>query len=407
MSSHCQECEGKLTQLVDFGLQPICNRYLSSGCASEYRHPLILSQCLQDGLLQLETPWPSEEVRPRLPWISYQEPEPHLDDVVEKIVQLPGVNQDTLIVGLSYKDYTVLARLERKGFHRTWRVGLEELGLTAPGSGMESIQSVLNTDMGELLRARKGTPGVIVVRHLLEHSNSVGAVLKALQAWGGENAYFVFEVPDSEETFRQLDVSTLWEEHVSYFTEFTLERAFAPHGLDLLEVARYPYTLEDCLVAFVANRRPSQVPPVQAEKIAAELALGINFREGLEELGARCRNELKAIQAKGDTICLLGAGHRAATFINLLGLGDLLSCIIDDDPRKAGLFMPGCQLPILPSSHLLEARPALCLLAAAPDSEAAILKRNDSYLSTGGVMASIYPRSTRAWLPVRPVSAKL
>jgi len=49
----------------------------------------------------------------------------------------------------------------------------------------------------------------------------------------------------------------------------------------------------------------------------------------------------------------------------------------------------------------------LCLLAAAPDSEAAILKRNDSYLSTGGVMASIYPRSTRAWLPVRPVSAKL
>lgn len=400
MFSSCQICDGALATLVDFGPQPVCNRYLSSPDGSEFRYPLILAQCPRDGLLQLAQTWPSEEVRPRLPWISYQEPEPHLDDVVDRIVRLPGVNRDTLIAGLSYKDYSVLDRLESRGFRNIWKVAMGELGLDMPGAGMESIQQVLTPDMGESLRASRGAPGVIVVRHLIEHSNAVGTVLRALQSWGGSSAHFVFEVPDSEETLRDLDVSTLWEEHVSYFTKFTLGRAFAPHGLDLLEVVRYPYTLEDCLVAFVTNRAPADMPAADSDSLDAELALGSDFRNGLEDLGRRCRRELEKIRERGESIALLGAGHRAATFLNLLSLGDLFSCVIDDDARKTGLYMPDSRLPILPSSQLLATHPALCLVAAAPDSEPAVLKRNEAYLAAGGRMASIYPRSSRAWAPL-------
>lgn len=400
MSETCQICSGNLTRLFDFGGQPICNRYLSSLDRTEYRHELVLSQCRADGLLQLARPWPSEELRPRLPWISYQEPEPHLDDVVDRIVRLPGVNHNTLIAGLSYKDYSVLDRLERRGFRNIWKVALSELGLDMPGAGMESIQQVLTPAIGKSLRASRGAPGVIVVRHLVEHSNSVGTVLQALQSWGDSAAHLVFEVPDSEDTFRKLDVSTLWEEHVSYFTEFTLRRAFAPHGLNLLEVVRYPYALEDCLVAFVMGRAPSSLPALDSDSLDAELALGTGFRDGLEDLARRCHRELKKIHGRGETVALLGAGHRAATFLNLLSLGNMISCVIDDDPRKAGLFMPGNRLPILSSAHLMEIRPSLCLLAASPDSEPAVLKRNEAYLAVGGRMASIYPRSTKAWAPL-------
>ena len=399
-NTDCQICGLEPVLLVDWGAQPVCNRFLLKASENEFRYPLSLAQCSWDGLLQLRQSWPSEELRPRLPWISYQEPEPHLDDVVDRIVRLPGVSRDTLIAGLSYKDYSVLDRLKRKGFRNIWKVSLSELGLDVPGAGMESIQQVLTPAMGKSLQAARGAPGVIVVRHLIEHANSFGTVLKALQSWGGPAAHFVFEVPDSEETFRQLDVSTLWEEHVSYFTEFTLGRAFAPHGLDLLEVVRYPYTLEDCLVALVTNRAPAGLPGADLDALAAELALGCAFRDGLGDLASRCHRELKKICEKGKTIALLGAGHRAVTFLNLLGLKDKLTCVIDDDPRKASLFMPGSRLPILPSSHLLETRPALCLLAAAPDNEPAVLKRNEAYLAEGGHMVSIYPRSSRAWEPL-------
>jgi hypothetical protein len=56
MPSRCQICGGELETLVDFGPQPVCNRYLSSPGASEYLHPLILSQCPRDGVRPILSP---------------------------------------------------------------------------------------------------------------------------------------------------------------------------------------------------------------------------------------------------------------------------------------------------------------------------------------------------------------
>lgn len=393
----CQICPAPPLELIEFGPQPVCNRYLAEPDASEYRHPLILSQCQTDGLLQVGRPWPSNEVRPRLDWISYKEPERHLDDLCDRIAALPGVGPDTLIAGLSYKDEPVLTRMEKKGFSRTWNVSLEELGIHHAGAGMETIQDVLSPELAGKLRSLKGVPGVIVVRHLLEHSNSVPKTMAFLKAWAAAGGYLILEVPDSEQTFKDLDFGTVWEEHVCYFTEFTLGRAFVPFDTDLMDVIRYPYTLEDCLVAIVACRPAAAPLPNDPVRLRQELALGTNFKAGWQPLAARCQQALQQVRDSGGTTVIFGAGHRAATFVNLLGLEKLISCVIDDDPRKAGLYLPGCQLPIFTSAHLHADRPALCLLAASPDSEQVIIGKNQAYADNGGRFASIYPRSPLAW----------
>lgn len=394
--SSCQLCPAPPLELIDFGPQPVCNRYLAAPDPSEYRHPLILSQCQSDGLLQLGRPWPSSEVRPRLDWISYKEPERHLDDLCDRIAALPGVTSETLIAGLSYKDEPVLTRMEKKGFSRTWNVSLEELGIHHVGAGMETIQDVLSEELAGKLRGLKGVPGVIVVRHLLEHSNSVPRTMAFLKAWVAAGGYLILEVPDSEQTFKDLDFGTVWEEHVCYFTEFTLGRAFVPFDTEVLEVIRYPYTLEDCLVAIVASRPATPLPPA-GDRLRQELELGSGFKAGWQPLAQRCQKALQQVRDAGGSTVIFGAGHRAATFVNLLGLDQLISCVIDDDPRKAGLHLPGCQLPIVTSAHLHAERPTLCLLAASPDSEKAIVGKNQAYAENGGRFASIYPRSPLAW----------
>jgi hypothetical protein len=387
--------------LIDFGPQPVCNRYLAAPDAGEYGHPLIFSQCQNDGLFQLGLPWPSSEVRPRLDWISYKEPERHLDDLCDRIAALPGVGPETLIAGLSYKDEPVLTRMEKKGYTRTWNVSLEELGIQHMGAGMETIQDFLSEELAAKLQGLKGEPGVIVVRHLLEHSNSVSQTMAFLKDWVAAGGYLVLEVPDSEQTLKDLDFGTVWEEHVCYFTEFTLGRAFAPFDTEVLDVIRYPYTLEDCLVAIVANRPASTPLPEGGEQLQKELALGASFEAGWQPLATVCQKALQEVRDAGGEAVIFGAGHRAATFVNLLGLDKLISCIIDDDPRKAGRFLPGCQLPIVTSAYLHSERPTLCLLAASPDSEKAIVGKNQAYAENGGRFVSIYPRSPLAWKPLK------
>jgi len=397
----CQLCSGPLQPLIDFGPQPVCNRYLAAPCADEFRHPLLLSQCPADGLLQLADPWPSHEVRPRFDWISYKEPERHLDDLCERIAALPGVEQDTLIAGLSYKDAPVLSRLETKGFKRTWQVGLDELGIREAGAGMETIQDVLTVELGAGLSATKGAPGVVVVRHLLEHSNSLSRTMGFLKAWVRKGGYLILEVPDSEQTFRDLDFGTIWEEHTCYFSQFTLERAFGPFATETIGLIRYPYSLEDCLIAIVANSPPRQSLPATGATLQMELERGAAFKAGWQPITARCHSALESIRNCSGSIVIYGAGHRATTFVNLLGLEKLITCAIDDDPRKAGLRLPGCQLPIVTSRYLRDERPTLCLLAASPDSETAIVLKNQAYVDMGGQFASIYPRSLRAWTTLK------
>jgi len=395
----CQLCSGPLQPLLDFGPQPVCNRYLAAPCAGEFRHPLLLSQCPADGLLQLAHPWPSHEVRPRFEWISYKEPERHLDDLCERIAALPGVELDTLIAGLSYKDAPVLSRLEAKGFKRTWHISLNELGIHQAGAGMETIQDVLTVELGARLSETKGAPGVIIVRHLLEHSNSLSRTMGFLKAWVRAGGYLILEVPDSEQTFRDLDFGTIWEEHTCYFTQSTLRRAFEPFATEAVGLVRYPYSLEDCLVAIVANHPPSK--SLSGATPQVELELGAAFKAGWQSTAALCQSTLESIRNCNGSIAIYGAGHRATTFVNLLGLEKLIACVIDDDPRKTGLHLPGCQLPIVTSSYLHAERPNLCLLAASPDSEAAIVLKNQAYVDMGGQFASIYPRSPRVWTPLK------
>ena len=123
----CQICSNPLKVLLDFGPQPVCNRYLEAKSKKEYRFPLILSQCPVDGLLQLGKPWPANQVRPKLEWISYIEPEAHLDDMTDRIIQMKGVTKESLIVGLSYKDEPVLSKFEVKGYKNTHNIHFSEL----------------------------------------------------------------------------------------------------------------------------------------------------------------------------------------------------------------------------------------------------------------------------------------
>lgn len=398
MKSGCFVCGGDRHLRGDFGRQPVCNRFLAASQVDGYRHRLRLMQCDRCGLLQLAEGWPAAEVRPRLEWISYNEPDRHLDALCASLAALPGLARDAFVAGLSYKDTPVLERLARRGFAHTRTLSLaDDLGIAERGAGMETIQARLDLALAERLAARHGRPDLLVVRHLLEHSNDVAATVAALRAWVKPGGYLAIEVPDSAQTFADLDYSTLWEEHVLYFTEPTLRAAIPQLGLRLVELQRHAYPLEDCLLAIAKNEPTRSKLPLQPASPDAEQMLGFDFHTRHADVAGRWQDYLRNQGARGcGKIALFGAGHRAATFVNLLGLGELIDCAIDDDPRKKDLTLPGSSLPILGSASLVDRGIGLCLMALSPEAEEKVLGRHAEFVRRGGRLESIYPRSAHA-----------
>ena len=62
--------------LLDLAEQPVTNRFLTAPTSKEYVHPLGIGVCRKCGLVQLTELMPVHEVRPRVDWIVYNEPEP-------------------------------------------------------------------------------------------------------------------------------------------------------------------------------------------------------------------------------------------------------------------------------------------------------------------------------------------
>ena len=67
--------------------------------------------------------------------------------------------------------------------------------------------------------------------------------------------YVVFEVPDATRALDRLDYTTVWEEHVLYFTPATLRGCLERAGFEVVSLESYPYTLENSLVAIVRAGR--------------------------------------------------------------------------------------------------------------------------------------------------------
>jgi hypothetical protein len=391
----CIGCSAPVETLVDFGPQPPSNRFTRPGDTDSDRHRLAVGQCSACALVQLADPMPEEMVRSRFAWLSYNEPEGHLDALTERLTQLPGVGRDCVVAGLTYKDESTLERLRRRGYANTVRIDpAEDLGIEDPSAGLETIQAALREDRGRHISARRGEADLVIARHVLEHAHDPQAFLAGLAALMRRGGYAVFEMPDSTQFLDACDYSFVWEEHIGYFTAGTLRTLLARNGWEEVEIATYPYVLENSLVAIVRLGAPSARVP--APGIEAEVARGQTFAGSFPARRERYRARLSALRGAGKRIALFGAGHLSAKFLNLFGAGDFVECVVDDNPHKQKLLMPGSRLPIRSSNVLSEQRIDLCLLSLSPESEQKVLAAKQSYVDAGGEFRSIFALSPLA-----------
>ena len=395
MSASCLVCGGdRIAAVLDVGPQPVGNRFLKAPNDAEELFPIALQQCEACGLMQIEQPLPARALVPPFDWITYDEPEGHLDTLAGILFSLPGVGSGSVAAGISFKDDSTLQRLERMGM-QTWRLDIErDLGAAgvAPGYGVETIQDRLTAATARSALRNHKAPQILVVRHILEHASNPLDFVQSLRQLVAPGGYIVIEVPDCTRSMQVCDYSMLWEEHVLYFTSETFGNSLVASGMDLVRMETYPYPFENSLVAIArAGASGAGARPALAA-VAEERARGAHFGNSFAQYKEKVGGYLDDARRAGP-VALLGAGHLACTWIGLMDAASQIDFVVDDNPNKRGLYMPGSKLPIVGSEALLERKVALCLLGVNPISEQKVIERNAGFRENGGVFASIFPGS--------------
>lgn len=393
--SRCLGCgAGAVDVLLDFGRQPPSNRFERPDSPGGETHPLVVGQCGGCGLVQLLDPMPPAMARSRFEWLTYNEPEGHLDDVVSRLRALAGVGPGARIIGVTYKDDTTLARFNRLGYANTYRYHMRsDLALDDPCAGLESIQASFDAPTASRLAAQHGLADLLLVRHVLEHAHEPQAFLASLRTLVKPGGYLLFEMPDCTKFIKACDYTFIWEEHITYFSAPTLAAFVGRARLALHETIVYPYPLEDSLIGIVRNDGLSGDGPARGEGVDTLLADGRAFGRGFPEVRARLQAAFRRWRAEGRRVAIFGAGHLAAKFVNMYALAGLIDCVIDDNEHKRQLLMPGSRLAIRGSAELESRGIGQCLLSLNPESEQKVRAKNRAYLDRGGRFLSIFALS--------------
>ncbi|MCX6239051.1 MAG: methyltransferase domain-containing protein [Bacteroidia bacterium] len=388
------ESSGEL--LIDFGLQPVSNRFLVADDPIEApKFPLQLLFGSDTGIIHLRKPFPVEELKPRYDWLTCFEPEDHLDDLVKRLIQLPGVTQESVFGAYSFKDDSTLRRLNEKGYGKTWRIDPErDLGVTDRCANVETYQSVFTTVRAEKIREHHGAADVLIVRHVVEHSYDLSAFIQSIRRLIKPNGYIVWELPDCERALDVGDCTTIWEEHIYYFTQFTFKQLLQGFGFVINYYDSVPYPLENSIVAIVQEASDNtNTPNPDPNLVAQELARARRFAESVASRRVTIRHKLEAIRHKHGSIALFGAGHLSVAFLSMMGIADLINCVIDDNPHKKGMRMPLGNLEIVGSDALYSGDIRICLMSLNPQNQPKVRASHQRFIGQGGLFASIFPGS--------------
>ena len=185
-------------------------------------------------------------------------------------------------------------------------------------------------------------PDLVCCRHVLEHVQNPVEFLGSITRTLGQSseAVLFFEVPNVMFTLKDLGIWDLIYEHCSYFTLQSLQTLFRSVSC---EVLRSESTFMDqflCLEAACQDRRESGIskPHLDASAVSSYVAgFADNYRETLAQWRSFFDRELPA----GAKVAVWGAGSKGVTFLNALNLTDQVQCVVDINPAKQGLYVPG------------------------------------------------------------------
>lgn len=206
--------------------------------------------------------------------------------------------------------------------------------------------------------ARLPAAGLVCCRHVLEHFVDPAALLHSLRRSLGDSATPVYvEVPNGEFV---LSPSGMWDfiyQHVSYFTDASLEVLFTRCGFEVTDL-RHAFDGQFLAIEATPTGDASddvtpqrEVGPVvaKAEQFAAAHQAALIAWD--KELSGR------------DDVVLWGAGSKGVTFLNTTAARDAVRAVVDLNPRKQGAFVAGTGQPIVAPERLVDDPPGTVLVA--------------------------------------------
>ena len=163
------------------------------------------------------------------------------------------------------------------------------------------------------------------------------------------------EFPHLLKLIEENQFDTIYHEHFSYLSLYTVKKMFEYHGLRIFDVEELP-THGGSLRVYATHLENNDLKTEDAVNYVLEkeqmyglrqVDLYTTFQQKSEQVKNNLLTFLLEAKQENKKVVAYGAAAKGNTLLNFAGIKqDLLPFVIDASPYKQGKFLPGSHLPV-------------------------------------------------------------
>ena len=394
---NCRHCNAPLLHtFLDLGFAPPSNAYLTKDDLNrpELYFPLRVLVCDRCWLVQTEDFAQAEALftadyayfsSTSSSWLA------HAKRYSEDVITQLELTHKSYVVEIASNDGYLLKNFVAAGIPC---LGIEPTIRTADAAERLGVP-VIREFFGEALATELSEQGkkadLIVGNNVYAHVPDINDFTNGLKALLKPGGTITLEFPHLMRLVEGVQFDTVYHEHFSYLSLFTVSKIFARFGLRIWSVDELP-THGGSLRVYGCHESD-----LRANDESVDVLLKEESIQGLQSIETYSNFQASADQIKNDLLGFLieqkrkgkrvgayGAAAKGNTLLNYAGVKpDLLSIVCDAAEAKQGRFLPGSHVPIVSPSYLENSQFDYLLIL--PWNIASEVKEQTAFLKQMGV----------------------
>ena len=372
----CRFCGEPLNRtFIDLGMSPLANRYLKESELSDVEpfyplHAYVCRGCLLVQLQQFETP---EQIFSDYAYFSS-----YVDMMVseasayvESIVRRFAFDQKHQVVEIASNDGYLLQFFVKRGIPVLGIEPAANVAQAAVEKGIPTLIEFFGSQTARALHDKGSAADLIIANNVLAHVPDLNDFVRGVKILLAPGGIVTIEFPHLVRLIEDNLFDTIYHEHFSYFTLYTVEKVFSKHALKVFDVEQIPthggslriYACHDQDSMKVITQRLLALRSQEKSAGFDRLNRYLSFSEKAKELKYELLTFLIDAKRQGKSIAGYGAAAKANTLLNYCGIrSDFIDYVVDRSPHKQGCYLPGSHIPICTPEKLKETKPDYLLV---------------------------------------------
>ena len=372
---NCRHCGSHLEHtFLDLGFAPPSNAYLNQADLTkpEKYYPLKVKVCSNCWLVQTEDYAQADELfssdyayfsSTSSGWLA------HAAKYTKSMIERFKLNANSFVMEIASNDGYLLKNFVDADVPC---LGIEPTASTADAAeklGIPVLREFFGEALGKQL-AIKQQADLIAGNNVYAHVPDINDFTRGLKAALKSNGTITLEFPHLMCLIEHTQFDTVYHEHFSYLSLYTVDRIFKAAGLRVWDVDQLP-THGGSLRIYGCHTEDTRDTNENVIALLAEEAqCGLKTLETYQKFQAKAdkvKNDLLTFlieqKTAGKKVAAYGAAAKGNTLLNYAGVKpDLLPFVCDAAAAKQGKYMPGSHIPILPPSALAKSTPDYLLI---------------------------------------------